>query len=118
MAEQLESPLRFGELGTATIVDAFGLSAPLSAGGQAMLTAGSGYALRNTGTGPVTLLRLSLGSQALPDPVAQVLLESQLPTLPATRPRSYWLSLSGSRAPIPAPTRPSARLDSSSTPAR
>lgn len=79
--------LLFGELGTATIVDAFGLSAPLSAGAQATLTAGSGYTLRNTSSGPATLLRLSLGSQPAPDPAAQILVESQLvaaPSAPAT----------------------------------
>lgn len=74
--------LLFGEFGTATIVDAFGLSAPLSAGGQAMLTAGSAYTLRNTSSGPATLLRLGLGSAAT-DPAAQVLLESQLSAAPA-----------------------------------
>ena len=44
--------LLFGELGTVTIVDAFGLSAPLSAGAQATLTAGSDYTLRNTSSAP------------------------------------------------------------------
>jgi len=44
--------LLFGELGSATIVDAFGLAAPLGPGQQAAIVAGSAYALRNTGTAP------------------------------------------------------------------
>ena len=75
--------LLFGELGSATVVDAFGFSAPLGPGQQAALVAGSAYALRNTGTAPATLLRLVLGDASVPpDASSQALVEATLPAPP------------------------------------
>lgn len=75
--------LLFGELGSVTITDAFGLSASLGPGQQSSLVVGSGYTLRNAGTAPASLLRLVLGDPATPpDPAAQPMVEAALPAPP------------------------------------
>ena len=85
--------LLYGELGTATVVDAFGLSAPLAAGQQAALVPGSTYSISNSGTAPASLLRLVLGdSSAPPDAASAVLLEAALPA-PPPAPATMFIAL-------------------------
>jgi mannose-6-phosphate isomerase-like protein (cupin superfamily) len=77
----------YGEVGTITVVDAFGLSAPVGPGAQATLNEGSLYTLRNTGSSSASLLRVSLGAAGSPSSDVEILVESPLspsPTLPAT----------------------------------
>ena len=66
------------------VEDAFGLSAPLNPGQQAVLAPGSAYTLRGSGSTPASLLRLVLGDPSVPpDAASHSLLEAVLPAPPA-----------------------------------